>query len=126
MLDPDSEAELPDDSPPPLPVVQAIRQLIDDAQASAQSEFALWSAAGAVAAAQLRAITVWGIVALMGTFVALLGFVVGAILALSQWVGAVGAALLVPGIVLATAAFAALRARRAALHLRDTVKAVKA
>ncbi|MEQ1688670.1 MAG: hypothetical protein ABL874_08860 [Sphingopyxis sp.] len=105
--------------------IDAIRALIAEAQAAAASETALLQACGVIVAASLKAMSLWGIVALFCAFVGLLALAVGAVIALAQWTGAVGAMLIVPGALFGVAAFGAWRVRSHLRNLGDAVETLR-
>lgn len=121
MLEPEPDAKKDDRSLAETGPIDAIKALIAEAQAAAASETALLQACGVIVAASLKAMSLWGIVALFCAFVGLLAFAIGAVIALAQWTGAVTAMLIVPGALLLAAALGAWRARS---HLRTLGDAV--
>ncbi|MEQ1725913.1 MAG: phage holin family protein [Sphingopyxis sp.] len=121
MLEPEPDAKKDDRSLAEAGPIDAIKALIAEAQAAAASETALLQACGVIVAASLKAMSLWGIVALFCAFVGLLAFAIGAVIALAQWTGAVTAMLIVPGALFLVAALGAWRARS---HLRTLGDAV--
>lgn len=109
----------PADSP-----VDAIRQLIADAQAAAASETALIKLSGQFALRAIKAMSIWGIIAVMCGFVGLLSLAIGALLALAQTIGVWLAMLIVPGVLFAVAALAAVRVRARSRDMRTALDAL--
>lgn len=114
-----------DASRPSLSAVETARKLLDDAQTAVRSEFALWSICAAIVSREARAISVWGIVALMAIFVAILVLAIGMMLALTPFTGALGAALIVPAVLLVIAGLAGLRIRHSLAVIRKAVETVQ-
>ena len=110
------EGPVTDDGP-----MEAIKRLIDEAQAAAASESALLKLCGAVVLSAIKAMSAWGVVALFCGFVGLLTFAVGAVIAVAQWTGAVLAVVIVPGILFAIAGLAAWRVQAHVGKMRDAV-----
>lgn len=123
-------AERPGDIIDPAPSaepgspVDAIRQLIADAQAAAASETALIRLSGQVALSAIKAMSAWGIVALLCGFVGLLSLAVAAVIALAQTVGPWWAMLIVPGLLFAVTAFAILRVRARSRDMKSALAAL--
>jgi hypothetical protein len=103
-------------SAPPLADIAA--DLIADIKATAEGELALIQARAALAGDGVRRAAMWGSIAGGAVLIALLAIIFGAIVALVPYTGAVLATLIVGGLLLALAAFAALRARAGATDIR--------
>lgn len=116
MRDPDRDNLSPDSG-----AVDAIKALIEEAQIAAASETALLRACGVIVTASLKGMALWGVVALLCAFVALLAFALGAVIALAPWTGAVAAMLIVPAILLGVAGLGAWRARANLGSMREAV-----
>lgn len=104
--------------------VDAIRQLISDAQAAAASETALIRLSGQIAMAAIKAMSVWGIVALLTGFVGLLTLAIAAVMALAQTVGPWLAMLIVPAVLFTVALFAGWRVRARSRDMRSALSAL--
>lgn len=113
---PDRERPHGDADAPPLTDVAA--QLIDDIKATAASEIALLQARAALAGDGVRRAAMWGAIAGGMLLTAFLTIVFGAILALTPYIGAVLATIIVGSILLAAAAVAGWRARSGANDIR--------
>ncbi|MCB2078863.1 MAG: phage holin family protein [Novosphingobium sp.] len=87
-----------------------IRQLAADARTLAEAEFAYQKSRAAYAGQEIKGITVLGIVAAVLVFFAVMGLVLGAILALSPAIGAWGATAVVVGLLLVIALLCVLTA----------------
>ena len=109
-------AHEPGASAPPLGEIAA--GLVADIRATATSEIALIQARAALAGDGARRAAMWGAIAGGSVLIALLAIVFGIIVALVPYVGAVLATLIVGALLLAIAAFAALRARAGATDIR--------
>lgn len=109
-------AREPGTSAPPLGDIAA--GLVADIKATAESELALIQARAALAGDGVRRAAMWGAIAGGAVLIALLTIVFGAIVALVPYTGAVLATLIVGVLLLALAAFAALRARAGATDIR--------
>lgn len=106
----------PDAPAPPLADIAA--GLVADIKATAESELALIQARAALAGDGVRRAAMWGAIAGGAVLIALLAIIFGAIVALVPYTGAVVATLIVGGMLLALAAFAASRARAGATDIR--------
>ncbi|MDX2209590.1 MAG: phage holin family protein [Sphingopyxis sp.] len=107
-----------DAAAPPPPLADIAANLVADIKATAESELALIQARAALAGDGVRRAAMWGAIAGGAALIALLAIVFGVIVALVPYVGAVFATLIVGGLLLALAAFAALRARTGAADVR--------
>ncbi|HMO76964.1 MAG TPA: phage holin family protein [Sphingopyxis sp.] len=108
----------PADAPPPVPLSDIVRDVVDDLQATAKAELALLEARGAVAGHGIKWASVWGFIAACALLVAMLAVAFGAILALMPHVGALLATLIVFAALILLAAFAGWRAKRSADDIR--------
>lgn len=90
---------------------QAVRRLIADAQAAAASETALVRLCAALTLQAVKAMSIWGAVAIMFAFVGLLALAIGATVLLAQSLGPWWAIGIVPGSLLLIALLSALRVR---------------
>lgn len=107
-----------DPGAPAPPLGEIAAGLVADIKATAESELALIQARAALAGDGVRRAAMWGAIAGGAMLIALLAIVFGVIVALVPYVGAVFATLIVGGLLLALAAFAALRARAGATDIR--------
>lgn len=107
-----------DPAAPAPPLGEIAAGLVADIRATAESELALIQARAALAGDGVRRAAMWGAIAGGAALIALLAIVFGIIVALVPYVGAVFATLIVGGLLLAVAAFAALRARLGAADIR--------
>ena len=101
--------------------VDAIKRLIDEAQAAAASESALLKLCAAIVLSAIKGMSTWAVAALFCGFVGLLAFAVGAVIAVAQWTGPVLAMVIVPSVLFAIAAFGAWRVRAHLRAMRDAV-----
>lgn len=108
----------PADVPPPVPLADIVRDVVDDLQATAKAELALLEARGAVAGHGIKWASAWGFVAACALLVAMLSIAFGAILVLAQHVGALLATLIVFAALILLAAFAGWQAKRGADDIR--------
>jgi hypothetical protein len=107
-----------DDAAAAPPLGEIAAGLVADIKATAESELALIQARAVLAGDGVRRAAMWGAIAGGAALIALLAIVFGIIVALVPFVGAVLATLIVGGLLLALAAFAALRARSGATDIR--------
>jgi hypothetical protein len=107
-----------DPAAPAPPLADIAAGLVADIKATAESELALIQARAALAGDGVRRAAMWGAIAGGAALIALLAIIFGIIVALVPYVGAVIATLIVGGLLLALAAFAALRARAGATDIR--------
>lgn len=98
----------------PVPLADLVRGLIDDSKQAAQAEINLLKARGEVASQGAKKTSIWGIIALMTGFTALLAFAFGVILVLATLVGPLAATAIVVVVLLIIAAFAASKAKSGA------------
>ena len=96
----------PPSTPPPVPLEDIVRDLVDDAKQTVQAELALLEARGALASHGVKWASAWGFVAACSLLVALLAVAFGAILVL--------ATLIVVAALIGLAGFAGWRAKRSA------------
>lgn len=99
----------------------AVRQLVGEAKLAIASEVALAKACGAVVGASAKTISIWGGVAVLALFVALLTLAIGIMIALATVTGPWLAALIVSGALLLIALVAGLIVRAAALRAKAAV-----
>ncbi|MBA4748639.1 MAG: phage holin family protein [Sphingopyxis sp.] len=107
-----------DPGAPAPPLGEIAAGLVADIKATAASELALIQARAGLAGDGVRRAAMWGAIAGGSVLIALLAIVFGVIVALVPYVGAVFATLIVGGLLLAIATFAALRARTGASDIR--------
>ena len=110
-------------SSPTDSAIDTIRQLIDDAKATAASEVVLAKACGKLAYFSLKRLTMWATIALSCALVGLLAFAIAAVIAIVQWTGEPWSALIVPGVLFLIAAITGWRALHNARTLKGAVKA---
>lgn len=110
-------------APPPVPLGDIVRDVVDNVSATAKAELALIEARGALAGHGIKWASAWGFVAACALLVAMLAVAFGAILALSPQVGPLAATLIVVAALLAFAAFAGWRAKRSADDVRTALRA---
>lgn len=108
---PDGGASSPMPNEAPTPLTELIRDVLDNARSAAHSELALLKARGDLAKKGAVTTSIWGVIAVLTAFVALLTFSVGMILALSTLVGPLAATAIVTVGLLVVAGLAALRAK---------------
>lgn len=99
----------------------AIRLLVGEVRAAAASEMELAKACGAIVGASAKSISIWGVVALITLFVAVLTLAIGLMIALATITGPWLAALIVPGVLLCITAIAGLCIRSAAMRAKAAV-----
>jgi hypothetical protein len=104
----------PPSTPPPVPLEDIVRDLVDDAKQTVQAELALLEARGALASHGVKWASAWGFVAACALLVALLAVAFGAILVLAPHVGPLLATLIVVAALIGLAGFAGWRAKRSA------------
>lgn len=114
--------EGPSAPPPPVPLADIVRDVVDDVQATARTELALLQARGAVAGHGVKWASAWGFVAACALLVAMLAIAFGAILVLAAQIGPLAATLIVVALLLALAAFAGWRAKASADDIRAAFK----
>lgn len=110
------------DPPPPVPLDMIVRDVVDNAAATAKAELALLQARGALAGHGIKWASAWGFVAACALLIAMLATAFGAILVLATHVGALLATLIVVAVLLALAGFAGWRARRSAADVRTAFR----
>ncbi len=108
--------------PPPVPLDDIIRDVVDNLSASAKAELALIEARGALAGHGVKWASAWGFVAACALLVAMLAVAFGAILVLAPHVGALLATLIVFAALIALAAFAGWRAKLSAGDVRTALR----
>lgn len=113
-----------DDDAPPLikadpadpaerSLVDDVRQMVSDGRILLEAELAYQKSRAAVAGQGAKSVAGWGALALALVFFALMALVVGLVLGLVQWLGAVAGTLAAGSLVLLAAALcAAIAARR--------------
>jgi thiol:disulfide interchange protein len=106
-----------DDSDGPA-LSEIAAQLVDDIKATAASEIALLQARASLAGDGARRAAMWGAIAGGTVLIALLAMVFGLILALAPHTSPVLATLIVGGVLVLFATFAAWRAKRGAGDIR--------
>ena len=99
----------------------ALRQLVGEVKLAITSEVELAKACAAVIGASTKTMSIWGAVALLAVFVALLSLAIGIMIALATITGPWLAAVIVPGSLLGIAAIAGLIVRSAALRAKAAV-----
>lgn len=104
----------------------ALRLLAGEVRAAASSEMELARACGAIVGTSVKAISIWGVVALITVFIALLALAIGLMIALADVTGPLLAALIVPAVLLCVTAFAGLRIRSAANRAKAAVARLSA
>jgi hypothetical protein len=109
-------------SPPPVPIQDIVRDVIDNAAATAKAELALLEARGALAGHGVKWASAWGFVAACALLIAMLATAFGAILVLAPHVGPLLATLIVVAALLTLAAFAGWRAKRSAADVRTAFR----
>lgn len=117
---PAGDTDAPDTGP-----VDAIKQLIADAQAAAESESALLRLCGQIALGAAKGMSLWSLVALACALIGLLALAIGAVILIGQYVSPWLAIATVPGLLFAAAAVAACRVRTHARALQRAVTAVR-
>ena len=106
--------------------MESIRLLIGEARAAAASELELAKACGTIVGASVKAISIWGVVALITLFVAVLCLAIGLMIALATVTGPWWASAIVPGALLLVTLIAGLRIRSAANHAKAAVARLSA
>ena len=106
--------------------VDSLRLLIGEAKAAAASEMELARACGAIVGASAKTISIWGVVALITLFVAVLALAIGVMIALATITGPWWAAVIVPGALLLVTLIAALIIRGAAKRAKAAVARLSA
>jgi anti-sigma-K factor RskA len=104
--------------------VAAVRLLIEE-RTSANQELALARTAFGIVGSEVRDISMWGSIALACAGVALLALAIGLMIALATVTGEWAAALIVPGILLLVALFAALRVRSGTRRVKAAMDMLK-
>ena len=110
------EQEIDSSSP-----ADAIRLLVGEVRAAAANEMELAKVCAAIVGNSVKAISIWGVVALITLFVAVLSLAIGLMIALASVTGPWLAALIVPAILLCVTGLAALRIRNAANRAKAAV-----
>jgi hypothetical protein len=105
--------------------VAAVRLLIEEVRTSANQELALARTAFGIVGSEVRDISMWGSIALACSGVALLALAIGLMIALATVTGEWAAALIVPGILLLVALFAALRVRSGTRRVKAAMDMLK-
>lgn len=98
----------------PVPLRDLVRNLVDEANATAKAEVALLKARGDLAKQGVKTTSIWGVIAFTTGFVALLATAFGAILALATVVGPLGATAIIVAVLILIALFSAWRAKAGA------------
>lgn len=106
--------------------VEAIRLLVGEVRAAAASEMELAKACGSIVGASVKSISIWGVVALITLFVAVLSLAIGLMIALATVTGPWLAALIVPAVLLCITAVAGLCIRGAAQRAKAAVARLSA
>lgn len=112
----------PAPAPPPVPLDDLVRDVIDNLSATAKTEIALLEARGKLAGHGVKWASAWGFVAASALLVAMLAVAFGAILVLSPRVGPLLATLIVVAALIALAAFAGWRAKLSAGDVRTALR----
>ena len=94
------------------PLVDDVRALYADGMALASTEIAFQKARAGFAASEIKSIVLLGVAALVVLHFALVALTVGAVIALTPLIGAIGATLAVTGVLLLLAVTAGLMALR--------------
>jgi hypothetical protein len=108
---PDGAAQGGEPQEAPMPLKHILRDVMDQASATAKAEITLLKARGDLAKKGVTTISIWGVAALILLAVALLAFAVGMILALATLIGPLLATLVVTAVLLLLAGLAGLRAK---------------
>lgn len=121
-----AESDVPDlvedaSALPEPTALETVRALLADARVAAENEITLLKTGGALMARAVRQFSVWATAALLSAFVGLIALSIGFILALANVVGPLLATLIVAGLMLAFAGFAAWRARAATRRIANTM-----
>lgn len=111
------------EAPPPVPLEEIVRDVVENLSATAKAEIALLEARGALAGHGIRWASTWGFVAACALLVAMLAVAFGAILVLAPRVGPLLATLIVVAALIALAAFAGWRAKLSAGDVRTALRA---
>ncbi len=110
------------EAPPPVPLDEIVRDVVDNLSATAKAEIALIEARGALAGHGIKWASAWGFIAACALLVAMLAVAFGAILVLAPHVGPLAATLIVFAALIALAAFAGWRAKRSAGDVRAALR----
>jgi hypothetical protein len=108
--------------PAPIPFNEMVRDVLDNASNTAKAELALLKARGELAKQGTKTASVWGLIAAVTAFVALLTFAVGMVMTLATLIGPLAATLLVTGALLLVAVMAGLRAKRGAANIQVALR----
>lgn len=106
----------------PIPFSDLVRDVLDNASNTAKAEVALLKARGELAKQGTKTMSLWGIVAAIAAFVALLTFAIGMVLSLSTIMGPLAATLLVSFALLLLAGLAAMRAKAGAANIQVALR----
>lgn len=109
-------------TPPPVPLDEIVRDVVDNIAATARAELALIEARGALAGHGVKWASAWGFVAACALLVAMLAVAFGAILVLAPHVGPLLATLIVFAALIALAAFAGWRAKISAADVKTALR----
>ncbi|MCU0729745.1 MAG: hypothetical protein MUF41_06570 [Sphingopyxis sp.] len=105
--------------------LDSIKALFAQAKATVDTEIALGRAASAVILSSAKTITLWGVVALLFAFVALLVLAIGSMMLIAQHIGIGGGMAVVLGVLLVVIAVAAWRIRGGARIISVAVAELK-
>lgn len=108
---PDGAAQASQNPEAPMPLKDIVRDVLDQASAAAKAEITLLKARGDLATRGAKTTSIWGLIAAITGFVALLSFSIGMILTLATLIGPLAATAIVTGVLLVIAAIAGLRAK---------------
>lgn len=106
----------------PIPFSDLVRDVLDNASNTAKAELALLKARGELAKQGTKTATLWGLIAAVAGFVALLTFAVGMVISLSTLIGPLAATLLVTFALLLLAGLAAMRAKAGATNIQVALR----
>jgi Flp pilus assembly protein TadB len=109
-------AMLPDDS-----LVEDVRHLVDDGKTYLEAEIQFQKTRAALVLDRSRSGAIYGVAALFLVHLALIGLVVGLVIALTPLITAWGATAVVAGILLAVAVLFALKAKRKFASISTTL-----
>lgn len=108
--------------PPPVPLEDIVRDVVDNLSTTARAELALLEARGALAGHGVKWASAWGFVAACALLVAMLAVAFGAILVLAPHVGPLLATLIVFASLIALAGFAGWRAKISVGDVRTALR----
>lgn len=102
-------------------LIDDVRNLADDTRTAVEAEIAYQSARAKLAGLELRSIVLWGVLAALFGFVALLTMAIGVVLALMPVFGGIGATFFVVFILALGAAAAGMVARQGMRGLQKAI-----